>query len=110
MLRLGFPRASYCLPLLGSVVGSAVESRIVLFLCMGSFKNFSGVKGLKSESSNIDYLSKYVRFLILSESDTAHNLASVSPSAVHKGIIGIGGEPKSIKKTKVWRLFIYFYL
>ncbi|GBO20016.1 hypothetical protein AVEN_274502-1 [Araneus ventricosus] len=59
-----------------------------------------GVESYKLESINVDYVSKYVRFLILSSSDKSQTLSTVSPFAIYKGITGIGGEPKAVRKLK----------
>ncbi|XP_055951582.1 uncharacterized protein LOC129987649 [Argiope bruennichi] len=67
---------------------------------MGSFANFSGVEVMELKSYNIDCLSKFVRYLILTTTDKSRNLFSFSPFAIHKAITGIGGEPKSVKKLK----------
>ncbi|GBN71257.1 hypothetical protein AVEN_229705-1 [Araneus ventricosus] len=68
---------------------------------MGSSSEISyGVESYKLESINVDYVSKYVRFLILSSSDKSQTLSTVSPFAIYKGIAGIGGEPKVVRKLK----------
>ncbi|GBO04250.1 hypothetical protein AVEN_85399-1 [Araneus ventricosus] len=68
---------------------------------MGSSSEISyGVESNKLESINVDNVSKYVRFLILSSSDKSRTLSTVSPFAIYKGITGIGGEPKAVRKLK----------
>ncbi|GBO18655.1 hypothetical protein AVEN_76833-1 [Araneus ventricosus] len=68
---------------------------------MGSFSEISyGVESYKLESINVDCVSKYVRFLVLSSSDKSGTLSTVSPFAIYKRITGIGGEPKAVRKLK----------
>ncbi|GBN15713.1 hypothetical protein AVEN_13519-1 [Araneus ventricosus] len=59
--------------------------------CVGSYK---------LESIIVDCVSKYVRFLILSSSDKSRTLSTVSLFLIYKGITGIGGEPKAVRKLK----------
>ncbi|GBO16764.1 hypothetical protein AVEN_35240-1 [Araneus ventricosus] len=66
---------------------------------MGSSEISYGVESYKLESMNVDSMSKYVRFLILSSSDKSRTLSTVSPFAFYKGITGIG-EPKAVRKLK----------
>ncbi|GBM97903.1 hypothetical protein AVEN_228337-1 [Araneus ventricosus] len=81
MLRLGFPRAGNCLPLLGFIVGGAVGTRITFKTCMGPLKQppFSG------ESSVLYYETFYI---IKRVSDTNENFGNVSPFLVEKVITG----------------------
>ncbi|GBO33176.1 hypothetical protein AVEN_184509-1 [Araneus ventricosus] len=73
-------RASGCLPLLGSVVGGAVGTRISLPFCMAS--------------SSCTVFSADVKFFILSTPDT---FREVSPFLVQKLILSIIGEVKNVK-------------
>ncbi|GBN14118.1 hypothetical protein AVEN_209193-1 [Araneus ventricosus] len=99
--RLRLFRAGNYLPLLSSEVGGAIGARISVEHCMGSFSEISyGVESYKLESINVDCVSKCVRFLILSSSDKSRTLSTVSPFAIYKGISGIRGEPKAVRKLK----------
>ncbi|GBN89332.1 hypothetical protein AVEN_63608-1 [Araneus ventricosus] len=51
-----------------------------------------------SQITDIDKLSEYARFLILSIPDG--KLEKLSPFAIEKGLAGIGGSPKSVKKLR----------
>ncbi|GBM35022.1 hypothetical protein AVEN_240378-1 [Araneus ventricosus] len=82
MPRLRILRASNCLPLLDSVVGSAVGTRI----------------------TDIDKISETARFLIISLRNEL--LSKTSPFATEKALQGIGGSPKSVKKFKSGDLLI----
>ncbi|GFU41028.1 putative RNA-directed DNA polymerase from transposon BS [Trichonephila clavipes] len=61
-------------------------------------------KGLVLPILHIDNVAKCSRFLILSLPNS--EMSRKSPFAVHKAIIGIGGEPKSIKKLRYGDLLI----
>ncbi|GBN82710.1 hypothetical protein AVEN_250895-1 [Araneus ventricosus] len=76
-------RASGCLPLLGSVVGGAVGTRISLPFCMAS--------------SSCTVFSADAKFFILSTPETFHE---VSPFLVQKLILSNIGEVKNVKKLR----------
>ncbi|GBN73103.1 hypothetical protein AVEN_189693-1 [Araneus ventricosus] len=86
------PRTGNCLPLLGSMVGGAVGTRIFPF-CMGSLR-----------PTDTDTISEYARFLILTVPNG--ELGNMSPFAGEKALKGIGGSPKSVKKLKSGDLLI----
>ncbi|GFX53433.1 uncharacterized protein TNCV_4652231 [Trichonephila clavipes] len=55
-------------------------------------------KGLVLPNLNTDDIPKHARFLILSLRN--NEMSRKSPFIIHKALIGIGGEPKSIKKLR----------
>ncbi|GFX97837.1 hypothetical protein TNCV_4904881 [Trichonephila clavipes] len=55
-------------------------------------------KGLGLPNLNIDDIAKHARFLILSLPNK--EMSRKYPFIIHKALIGIGGEPKSIKKLR----------
>ncbi|GFU73254.1 uncharacterized protein TNCV_493791 [Trichonephila clavipes] len=55
-------------------------------------------KGLELPGFAIDDIAKHALFLILSLPN--HDMMKTSPFAIHKALIGIGGEPKSIKRLR----------
>ncbi|GBM85003.1 hypothetical protein AVEN_168907-1, partial [Araneus ventricosus] len=82
-------RASGCLPLLGSMVGGAVGTRISMPFCMAS--------------SSCTVFSADAKFFILSTPDTFHE---VSPFLVQKLILSNIGEVKNVKKLRSGDLLI----
>ncbi|GFV21163.1 RNA-directed DNA polymerase from mobile element jockey [Trichonephila clavipes] len=66
--------------------------------------NPSPGKGLMLTNFNVDKLSLSTRFLIISL--TNNEISKVSPFAVQKALIGIGGEPKSVKRLRSGDLFV----
>ncbi|GBM36692.1 hypothetical protein AVEN_221960-1 [Araneus ventricosus] len=82
-------RASGCLPLLGSVVGGAVGTRISLPFCMAS--------------SSCTVFSADAKCFILSTPETFHE---VSPFLVQKLILSNIGEVKNVKKLRSGDLLI----
>ncbi|GFU24087.1 uncharacterized protein TNCV_2006831 [Trichonephila clavipes] len=83
-------------PLLDSVVGGGTPGRIFLalmnpiLLCQG--------KGLVLPNPNVDNIAAHTRFLLLSLPD--NGMLTKSPFAINKALIGIGGEPKSVKRLR----------
>ncbi|GFX38221.1 putative RNA-directed DNA polymerase from transposon BS [Trichonephila clavipes] len=61
-------------------------------------------KGLNLPNLNIDHIAKNSRFLILSLPN--NNISKKSPFAIHKALIGIDGEPKSVKRLRSGDLLI----
>ncbi|GFT94203.1 RNA-directed DNA polymerase from mobile element jockey [Trichonephila clavipes] len=61
-------------------------------------------KGLVLPKLNFDKIAINTRFLLISLNKNA--LSSTSPFAIHKALIGIGGEPKSVKKLRSGDLLI----
>ncbi|GFU07543.1 uncharacterized protein TNCV_2225221 [Trichonephila clavipes] len=61
-------------------------------------------KGLVLPNLHIDDIAKHARFLILSLPN--NEMSGKSPFIIHKALIGIGGEPKSIKKLRSGDLLI----
>ncbi|GFX64579.1 uncharacterized protein TNCV_2688531 [Trichonephila clavipes] len=89
--------------LLDSVVGGgAPECRLLrvhmdpMLLCPG--------KGLVLSNLHIDQISANTRFLLLSLPN--NEMSSKSPFAIQKTLIGIGGEPKSVKRLRSGDLLI----
>ncbi|GFS68203.1 uncharacterized protein TNCV_1531081 [Trichonephila clavipes] len=61
-------------------------------------------KGLVSPNLNIDDVSNYPRFLILSLPN--NEMSRKSPFAIQKALKGIGGDPKGVKKLRSGDLLI----
>ncbi|GFS77081.1 putative RNA-directed DNA polymerase from transposon BS [Trichonephila clavipes] len=61
-------------------------------------------KDLVLPTLNVDELSKNSRFLLISLPN--NELSKKSQFAIHKGPIGIGGKPKSVKRLRSWDLLI----
>ncbi|GFW40970.1 uncharacterized protein TNCV_4370181 [Trichonephila clavipes] len=61
-------------------------------------------KGLALPNLTIDDTATHVRFLLLSL--PKRKRSKISPFAIHKALIGIGGEPKSIKRLRSRDLLI----
>ncbi|GFW24223.1 RNA-directed DNA polymerase from mobile element jockey [Trichonephila clavipes] len=59
---------------------------------------------LVSPKFTVDEIAKHTRFLILSLPN--NEMSRKSPFIIHKALIGIGGEPKSIKKLRSGDLLI----
>ncbi|GFT22315.1 hypothetical protein TNCV_3273111 [Trichonephila clavipes] len=81
-------------PLLDSVVGGATPERRCLRVHMDPMQLCQG-KGLVLLTLNIDTVSAHTRFLLISLPN--NDMSKLSPFAIYKTLIGIGGEPKSIK-------------
>ncbi|GFU45941.1 RNA-directed DNA polymerase from mobile element jockey [Trichonephila clavipes] len=61
-------------------------------------------KGFVLPNLNIDVISKHSRFLILSLPD--NDMMKKSQFAIHKALIQVGGEPKSVKRLRSGDLII----
>ncbi|GFX94819.1 uncharacterized protein TNCV_2378921 [Trichonephila clavipes] len=66
--------------------------------------NLSPGEGLMLPNLNVDQLSLCTRFLIISLPSNA--ISSISPFVIQKALIGIGGEPKSVKRLRSGDLLI----
>ncbi|GFV94199.1 RNA-directed DNA polymerase from mobile element jockey [Trichonephila clavipes] len=66
--------------------------------------NPSPGKGIMLSDRDVDKLSLHTRFLIISL--TNNEMSKVSPFAIQKALIGIGGEPKSVKRLRSGDLLI----
>ncbi|GFT03535.1 RNA-directed DNA polymerase from mobile element jockey [Trichonephila clavipes] len=66
--------------------------------------NQSPGKGLMLPDLDVDKLSLHTRFLIISL--TNNEMSKVSPFAIQKALIGIGGEPKSVKRLRSGDLLV----
>ncbi|GFX10886.1 putative RNA-directed DNA polymerase from transposon X-element [Trichonephila clavipes] len=66
--------------------------------------NPSPGKGLMLPNLDVDKLSLHTRFLIISLAN--NEMSKVSPFAIQKALIGIGGEPKSVKRLRSGDLLI----
>ncbi|GFV81577.1 RNA-directed DNA polymerase from mobile element jockey [Trichonephila clavipes] len=66
--------------------------------------NPSPGKGLMLPNLDVDKLSLHTRFLIISL--TNNEMSKVSPFAIQKALIGIGGEPKSVKRLRSGDLLV----
>ncbi|GFU50742.1 hypothetical protein TNCV_241281 [Trichonephila clavipes] len=62
------------------------------------------VKCLVLPNLNVDQVSLNTRFLIIPLPN--NEMSKVSPFAVQKALIGIGGEPKSVNRLRSGDLFI----
>ncbi|GFW04712.1 hypothetical protein TNCV_3897641 [Trichonephila clavipes] len=90
-------------PLLGSVVGGARPERRFLRVHMDPMLLCQG-KGLVLPTLNIDTVSEHIRFLLISLPN--NDMSKISPFAIHKILIEIGGEPKSVKRLRSGDLLI----
>ncbi|GFY17097.1 putative RNA-directed DNA polymerase from transposon BS [Trichonephila clavipes] len=90
-------------PLLDSVVGGATPERRCLRVHMDPMLLCPG-KGLVLPTPNVDRISQHIRFLLLALPN--NEMTNKSPFAVHKALIGIGGEPKSVKRLRSGDLLI----
>ncbi|GFU83962.1 uncharacterized protein TNCV_560881 [Trichonephila clavipes] len=61
-------------------------------------------KGLVLPTPNVDGISQHIIFLLLALPN--NEMSNKSPFAVHKALIGIGGEPKSVKRLRSGDLLI----
>ncbi|GFV47947.1 uncharacterized protein TNCV_3044191 [Trichonephila clavipes] len=61
-------------------------------------------KDLVLPTLNIDTVSALTRFLLISLAN--NDMSKISPFAIHKTLIGIGGEPKSVKRLRSGDLLI----
>ncbi|GFW95689.1 uncharacterized protein TNCV_19201 [Trichonephila clavipes] len=66
--------------------------------------NQSPGKGLMLPDLDVDKLSLHTRFLIISL--TNNEMSKVSPFAIQKALIRIGGEPKSVKRLRSGDLLV----
>ncbi|GFW77653.1 uncharacterized protein TNCV_133441 [Trichonephila clavipes] len=75
-------------------------------LCYASMDpmQLSPGKDLVLPTLNVDRISQHIRFLLLAL--TNNEMSNKSPFAVHKARIGLGGEPKSIKRLRSGDLLI----
>ncbi|GFV90983.1 uncharacterized protein TNCV_1248701 [Trichonephila clavipes] len=90
-------------PLLDSVVGGGTPGRRCLRVHMDPMLLCQG-KGLVLPTLNIDTVSAHTRFLLISL--PSNDMSKISPFAIHKTLIGIGGEPKSVKRLRSGDLLI----
>ncbi|GFW01637.1 uncharacterized protein TNCV_4085521 [Trichonephila clavipes] len=90
-------------PLLDSVVGGGPPERRYLSVLMDPMLLCPG-KGLVFPNLTIDQIATHVRFMIISLEN--NEMSKKSPFAIHRAIIGIGGEPKSIKRLRSGDLLI----
>ncbi|GFX57763.1 RNA-directed DNA polymerase from mobile element jockey [Trichonephila clavipes] len=70
---------------------------------MDSLNSFPD-KGFALTNLNVDQVSVNIRFLIMSLSNS--EMTIISPFAVQKALIGIGGEPKSVKRLRSGDLLV----
>ncbi|GBM54772.1 hypothetical protein AVEN_202278-1 [Araneus ventricosus] len=97
------PRASNCLPLLGSMVGGAVGARILILYCMGSFvKQTDSNTSLTLKSNELP--KRLPKFLVLHNEEG--KLKNISPFLIQKHIYAFAGNVQSIKKMKSGDLLV----
>ncbi|GFT63190.1 uncharacterized protein TNCV_4746891 [Trichonephila clavipes] len=89
--------------LLDSVVGGGTPERSCVRVFMDPMLLCPG-KGLVLPILNIDDIARNTRFLILSLPN--NGMMKKSQFAIHKALIGIGGEPKSVKRLRSGDLLI----
>ncbi|GFX29622.1 uncharacterized protein TNCV_4776941 [Trichonephila clavipes] len=89
--------------LLDSVVGGGTPGRNCVRVRMDPMLLCPG-KGLVLPNLTIDDTATHVRFLLLSLPN--NDMYNISPFAIHKALIGIGGEPKSVKRLRFGDLLI----
>ncbi|GFX84639.1 hypothetical protein TNCV_724471 [Trichonephila clavipes] len=90
-------------PLLNSVVGEDTLERSCERVLMDPML-LCPSKGLVLPNLNIDKIATNTRFLLISLNN--NEMSTKSPFAVHKALVGIGGEPKSVKKPRSGDLLI----
>ncbi|GBM78697.1 hypothetical protein AVEN_239932-1 [Araneus ventricosus] len=97
------PRASNCLPLLGSMVGGAVGARILISYRMGSFvKQTDSHTSLTSKSNELP--KRLPKFLVLHNEEG--KLKNMSPFLIQKHIYTFAGNVQSVKKMKSGDLLV----
>ncbi|GFX91026.1 uncharacterized protein TNCV_2283181 [Trichonephila clavipes] len=73
--------------------------------CPDAVVLYSGcTPGLVLPTLNIDTASAHIRILLISLPN--NDMSKISPFAIHKTLIGIGGEPKSVKRLRSGNLLI----
>ncbi|GBM25050.1 hypothetical protein AVEN_96640-1 [Araneus ventricosus] len=92
------PRVSNCLPLLGSVVGGAIGTRIFTYLCMGRRKDYP-LSGHRSEIS-------FDSFFILKRCSDNENFHKVPPFVVAKALSASVGKVKTTRKLRSGDLLV----
>ncbi|GFV20846.1 putative RNA-directed DNA polymerase from transposon BS [Trichonephila clavipes] len=90
-------------PLLDSVVGGGTPGRSFLRVFMDPNMLCPG-KGLVLPTLTVDQIAAHSRLLLISLANK--EMSNKSPFAIHKAILGIGGEPKSIKRLRSGDLLI----
>ncbi|GFV06229.1 putative RNA-directed DNA polymerase from transposon BS [Trichonephila clavipes] len=90
-------------PLLDSVVGGGTPGRSFLRVFMDPNMLCPG-KGLVLPTLTVDQIAAHSRFLLISLPNK--EMSNKSPFAIHKALLGIGGEPKSIKRLRSGDLLI----
>ncbi|GFX80368.1 uncharacterized protein TNCV_3931211 [Trichonephila clavipes] len=90
-------------PLLDSVWGGGTPGLSFLRVYMDPMHLYQG-KGLVLPNLTIDDIAKHAHFLILSLPN--NEMSRRSLFLIHKALIGIGGEPKSIQKVQSGDLLI----
>ncbi|GFS70938.1 uncharacterized protein TNCV_2720001 [Trichonephila clavipes] len=91
-------------PLLDSVVGGGTPERRCLRVLMNPMLMCPG-KGLVLPNLNIDDIARNTRLLLILSLPN-NDMSKKSPFAIHKVLIGISGEPKSVKRLKSGDLLI----
>ncbi|GFX63217.1 putative RNA-directed DNA polymerase from transposon BS [Trichonephila clavipes] len=91
-------------PLLDSVVGGGTPGRRCLRVLMDPMLQCPGKGLVLPKKPNVDQIATNVRFLLLPLQNV--ELSKKSPFAIHKALIGIGGEPKSVKCLRSGDLLI----
>ncbi|GFX27843.1 uncharacterized protein TNCV_3082671 [Trichonephila clavipes] len=103
-------RRAWCLPddrhtaSLVGLRGGWRHARTKLFYALIDPSRLCPVKGLVSPKTNVDEIAANSRFLLISL--TNDDMSKKSPFAIHKALIGIGGEPKSVKRFRSGDLLI----
>ena len=64
------------------------------------------LKRLHEDTDSETETTSWPRFLIIEGTDLGHPLQNLSPFAIHKGILGIAGEPVSVKKLRSGQILI----
>ncbi|GFX62702.1 uncharacterized protein TNCV_4868621 [Trichonephila clavipes] len=90
-------------PLLDSVVGEGTPGRSCIRVLIDPMLLCPG-KGLVLPTLNIDTVSALTRLLLISLPN--NDISKISPFAIHKTLIGIGGEPKFVKRLRSGDLLI----
>ncbi|GFX80363.1 uncharacterized protein TNCV_3931161 [Trichonephila clavipes] len=85
-------------PLLDSVVGGGTPERSCVRVHMDPMLQYPGKGLVLPNQLNIDPIATNVRILLIPLENV--EISKQSPFAIHKALIGISGEPKSVKRLR----------
>ncbi|GFX59132.1 putative RNA-directed DNA polymerase from transposon BS [Trichonephila clavipes] len=91
-------------PLLNFVVGGGTPGRSYVRVLMDPMKLCPGKGLVLPNKPNVDRIATNIRFLLIPLQNV--ELSKKSSFTIHKALIGIGGEPKSVKRLRFGDLLI----